>query len=358
MQTHRFVLVFTAVLLCLSGCSIVYPATIEVNPPTVVRITGADMVPCKQYEVCGTDLGIPFRVSNRATGFLFGDTFAARNPEDTTYSAWRSPIMLRSSTIPTRNSAITFDSAAGIVGKGFAPAIMHNGKWHDGEASVIPNDGISFNEPDAPYRAIVSFQSVTDWHPPDNPWQTRYAGLAVSWNGETFDRIGPDWNNPADNSSPFQMVSMQRDGKYVYLISVKSGRQQGPMLLQRVPWRQMLNQAAYQCWNGSSWGGQCQSLFDGVIGEPSLRRLNDGTWAMAYQDVAHKVIVTRHAAAPQGPWSNPKIQVRLSNWPLAYGGFIHPDSSPDNLVLLVSTWQRDLQGRTTRYDVSQVTSSL
>jgi hypothetical protein len=51
------------------------------------------------------------------------------------------------------------------------------------------------------------------------------------------------------------MWSMQRDKDYVYIFSVRSGRQFGPMMLQRVHYMHMFDKSQYQGWgwNGTSW---------------------------------------------------------------------------------------------------------
>lgn len=323
--------------------------------PNVTRLTGLDMEPCKQWQVCGTDLGIPFLLENGSVGYLFGDTFDTRNPEHTTRRGWRSPVMLRSSSWPSTHSAITFDSAAGIRTTGTAPSIIYNGKNTGGEFTVIPNDGVSFPEKNL---QVISYQSVRRWGGPGGSWHTNYSGLAWSLDGNRFERSGPIWPNNPGNTDPFQMVSMQRDGDFVYAISVRAGRQQGPMMLQRAPWDKVLVRSAWKCWNGEEWGRDCRAVINGRIGEPSLRKLRDGTWAMSYLNAGNGSIVTRTAAGPTGPWSSEQRQLAWWQLPNLYGGFIHPYSTRHNLTLMISTWQREENGKTSRYDVMQLNSNL
>ncbi len=155
------------------------------------------------------------------------------------------------------------------------------------------------------------------------------------------------------------MTSFQRDGAYVYMVSVAAGRQNGSMRLQRVAATQILNRSAYQCWSGgTTWGGACKALLTGRFGEPSLRKLADGTWVMAYLDIARGAIVTRTAKAPQGTWSSPKTRLTGAQLPNLYGGFIDPYSTKTNLRMSVSTWQRTNTGQTVRYDTSILKTSL
>jgi hypothetical protein len=324
------------------------------------RLTGVDMQNTTRFGVGGADLGIPFQLENGSVGFLFGDTFQGRDPGS---QGWRSNVMLRSAVTPSASTAIAFDSAAGLAGDGFAPELITSP--HDtsgqGEFSAIPNDGVSFpeNVDTGKPTQVVSYQSVRNWNNTGSQsWATNYSGLAVSYDGNTFQRVGTTWGNDGANSDPFQMVSMQRDGDYVYLLSVKAGRQYGPMMLRRVASDRILDSSAYECWNGSDWGGSCAPLLTGRFGEPSLRKLSDGTWTMAYLDLSIGSIVTRTATSPTGPWSNEKIQVTGLQLPALYGGFIHPYSTADNLTLIVSSWVGATATNPGRYDTNQFNGTL
>lgn len=315
------------------------------QPATLQRVTGADMPSCTQFQVCGTDLGIPYRLENGSVGYLFGDTFTSAQPGG---PGWRSNVMLRSTTVPSPSTRIVFDSAAGIAGNGYAPEIVASA--HDtsgrGEWTNIPTDGISFPETG---DQIISYMSVRTWDSHRADWETNHSGIAWSNDGNTFHHMGPIWANNGANNDPNQMMSMQRgDDGFVYIVSVRAGRQHTPVNLQRVPWDQMFNKDLYECWDGYGWGTNCEALFSGMIGEPSLRRLSDGTWAIAYLNLQKGAIVTRHASQPNGPWSAEKVQITGVELPNLYGGFIHPDSTPNNLTLMVSTWTNN------RYDVNQL----
>lgn len=321
------------------------------------RITGADLDTAHRWQVAGTDLGIPYVLENGAIGFLFGDTFSTARPEEN--RDWRSPVMLRSHSQPATQSII-WDNAAGVGGDGLAPAIMEK---EGGEFTVIPNDGISFSETG---RQIISFMSIEQWYKdPNRPgpngsgWKTRYAGLAYSDDGNTFIRTGLKWWNNDDNSDPYQMWTMQRDGDWVYIFSVRAGRQWGPMMLRRVRWDRMFAPREYECWGHRDgqwqWGNPCTPILEGHFGEPSVRRLRDGAWVMAYFNKAKGAIVTRTASGPDRVWTDEKIQVSHFQQPWLYGGFIHPWSStkPFDLHLMVSVWKQDGPGgSTTEYHVS------
>ncbi len=332
------------------------------------RLTGADLDTAQRWRVAGTDLGIPYVLENGSIGYLFGDTFGSAWPEEG--NDWRSPVMLRSNVHPNAPGGIVFDSAAKVAGNGRAPELFFNAHdtrkvWGNppSEFTAIPNDGISFPETK---RQIISFMSVNHWDPNGLAmWRTGYAGLAYSDNGNDFVRLkDPIWPNNEANTDPFQMWTMQRDGEWVYVYSVRAGRQFGPMMLRRVHWTKMFYKEEYQCWgkNGADWGWgpTCTPLFEGFIGEPSVRRLSDGTWAMTYLNTVIGSIVSRKATRPEGPWSNEKIQLTTLEEPALYGGFIHPwsTSKPNDLHMMVSKWTRGPDGRSTAYHVSHYVGTL
>lgn len=333
----------------------------------LTRDTGTDMQSCADFFVCGTDLGIPFTLPNNiSTGYLFGDTFAVQGPfvKDNelppTGDQYRAQVLLQSDTIPTKGQPIIFNGAAGLenVKTGTAPEFL--GQWH-----ILVNDGISL--PDG--SIVVSYQHTVEVdNPADNTWHTDYAGLAWSPDGNHFSLIGPRWENTPDNNDPYQMWSMQRDGNYVYIVSDKAGRKQGPMMLFRVPWNEMLNGDAYTYWNGTDWDTKqnAKPMMVGHFGEPSLRKLRDGTWVLGYTDYsgAPKIVTQTlqdPSSGPEGSWDIPKVQLTWQRQPFLYGGFIHPDSTADNLILMVSVWERQKDGsehgKLVRYDVSHFVGS-
>ncbi|UYM07175.1 DUF4185 domain-containing protein [Solicola gregarius] len=323
-------------------------------------ITGVGKDPDRRWRVVGTDLGIPYVLENGSIGYLFGDTFSSALPGG---PDWRSPVMLRSASQPGSPGGIVFDNAAGVAGDGLAPEIMYNGhKTDDGagtpEFTVIPNDGISFPETG---DQIISYMSIREWYDQGVPrWRTNYAGIAHSTDsGNHFTRTPYVWWNNDANNDPFQMWTMQRgDDGYVYIFSVAPGRQVGPMMLRRVPWDAMFDQGAYQGWgyaNGKwDWNNPCTPILEGSMGEPSVRKLQDGTWAMSYLREGDTAIVTRTAEGPDKPWSPEVVQVTFAQEPYLYGGFIHPwsNSGPGNLHLMVSKWT------TEAYHVSQFVGML
>jgi hypothetical protein len=317
-----------------------------------------------QWHVNGTDLGIPFALGKGTTGFLFGDTFDAPGVGG---PGWRSPVLLLSMDRPS--DGISFS------GSGFAPQIVdsaHSGCG--GEFTIIPNDGVRL--PDG--RTIVSFMSVRDWAGlcPDvypGQWRTNYAGLASATTtstatGDHFTRAPIQFGNDLGNLDPFQMQTMQYDdvSGYVYFYSVRAGRQVGPMMLQRVTSKDILDKGSYECWsssgnggNAGTWGKSCSSVLPETdFGEPSVRKLDNCVWAMSY--LAGGRIVTRTASKPEGPWTDEHVQVTAAEQPCLYGGFIHPSSTASDLHLMVSAWgdSNATCGHGAKYGVDHFSGSL
>lgn len=313
------------------------------------------------FDVNGTDLGIPFLIGKSDVGFLFGDTFSTPLPPAPGVDGhWRSPVMLHSASRPSD----------GIVLTGSGAQIMDSAKSGcNGEFTIIPNDGVTLKDG----RQVVSYMSIKNWKgvcPEDYPglWRTNYAGMAVSVaGGGSFARAPIRFGNDDANQDAFQMQTMQLDGDYVYVYGVRAGRQHGPMMLQRVRSEAILERGAYECWNGEGWGGACVSVLRGAgggpdgefeMGEPSVRKLDDCTWAMAYLESGR--IVTRSASRPEGPWSGVHEQVSFAEQPCLYGGFIHPMSTAQDLHLMVSTWgdAGSCGGASGRYAVDHFVGTL
>lgn len=304
----------------------------------VADLSGANSQLMALGQINGTDLGITFETSD-GYGMVVGDSFLTNHPGEGT-AGWQSNAMFHSSNKPDANNLMQFEYAYGANGGNDAPELIPSP--HDtsgtGEWSAIPNDVVQLSNGDM----VMSYQSVRHWNSDEKQeWVTNYAGLAVSKDGgHTWDRdAGPKWMNDEGNNSPDQMVSMQRDDDgYVYMASVKSGRQYGDMVLKRVHEDDILNKAAYE---------QLGTPFSGNFGEPSLRKLDDGTWMIAYLDKTRNAIYSRVASSPAAGWSAEKMQVPgydvdgeegVQN---LYGGFIHPASTKGNVVFTVSQWKSD-----------------
>ena len=60
--------------------------------------------------------------------------------------------------------------------------------------------------------------------------------------------------------------------------------------------------------------------------------------AAHHLDTTQGKITLRTAATPQGAWSAPVTLVDTTEYPKAYGGFIHPWSTDKDLYFTISEW--------------------
>lgn len=330
------------------------------------RDTGMDSQACEAYEICGTDLGQPFLMPDGSIGYLFGDTFKVPGPFLKNVEGgdnYRAQAMLVSRDLPKDAVPINFSGAGGLETNGKAGDLLDG--WH-----MLVNDGVSLPNGDI----IISYQHTFDVENGDHSWYTDYSSLAISHdNGQTFEKLDIRWGNDplGANDDPYQMWSMQLDGDYVDIVSVRSGRRTGDMMLFRVPWDKMVDKSAYEYWDGEKWGEQsaAKPIDRGHFGEPSLRKISDGTWVLEYADYwGYPKLVTRtlkdNSSGPAGEWNKPKVQVTSKDLPNPYGGGVHPYSTKDNLIMMVSTWQTSgtskaiSERQLKRYDVSHYITNL
>jgi Domain of unknown function (DUF4185) len=331
--------VLTATL-ALAGCGSNGPNTAAI---LVEKLTGPDG-PNNTYgrwNIKATDLGIMWDNNAGQVLAAFGDTHGdawvgpgggAVGPGD---ANWRSNVLLRSGD-SLLGDGMRFDSA--VTGAdGRARDLLPGRHQPDGigEVTKIPTAGVAVNS-----RQYLGFMSVRHWGPAGQ-WDTNYARIAYSDdNGVTWSTAGaPTWDNPGFTDR-FQQQSFVRDGGYVYVYGTPSGRN-GSAYLARVPEALMLTQAAYQYWNGTTWitgnEGVAAAVLGGPVSELSVRHdAYSGKWLMMY--LQGGVIVLRSAPAATGPWSGAQVVVGADDYPMLYGGFMHPWSSGGTIYFTMSQW--------------------
>jgi hypothetical protein len=59
---------------------------------------------------------------------------------------------------------------------------------------------------------------------------------------------------------------------------------------------------------------------------------------MTYLDPIRGDLVLREANSPQGEWTAPSTLIDTAEYPKAYGGFIHPWSTSNELYFTISEW--------------------
>ncbi|MEV6334426.1 DUF4185 domain-containing protein [Nocardia vinacea] len=321
------------------------PLTAAIAPPLVEsvdlvgQVTGhgsanrTDM----RWQVDGTDLGIMWETKPGEVAVAFGDTFGdgwtsggVGGPD------WRSNV-LGYSTDHDLADGLGIDTMV-QDSRCHATELLSSRKIKNWETTTIPTSGFAIGQ-----RQFMSYMSVNHWSRIPGLWSTNYGGLAYSDdNGRTWVK---DQHARWDNFfglGRFQVAAMVPQGNYVYMFGTPNGRV-GMIGLARVPRTEVLNKTAYQYWVGGTWApaaeNQATPLVLGMASELSVRFDKDTEqWQMVYLDSARSAIVMRTAASPQGAWTDGIQLVSTDDYPKAYGGFIHPWSTSEDLYFTISAW--------------------
>ncbi|MEU4314610.1 DUF4185 domain-containing protein [Nocardia sp. NPDC024068] len=292
-----------------------------------------------RWQVDGTDLGLMWETKPGQIAVAFGDTFGAGWRPGGMGGAdqdWRSNV-LGYSTDRDLSDGLTLD---GMVqdSRCHAAELLGSRKIKNWETTTIPTSGFAVGD-----RQYLSYMSVNRWSRIPGMWWTNYGGLAYSDdNGATWVKDQhARWEN-LFGLGRFQVAAMVPHGDHVYMFGTPNGRI-GMLGLARVPADEVLNRSAYQYWVNGNWMPaaefQATPLVPGAASEVSVRvDPETGSWQMVYLDVVRGEIVLRTADEPQGVWTEPVRLLSTTDYPMAYGGFIHPWSTARDLYFTVSSW--------------------
>ncbi|MEU8895253.1 DUF4185 domain-containing protein [Nocardia sp. NPDC048505] len=290
-----------------------------------------------RWQVDGTDLGLMWETKPGEVAVVFGDTFGdgwvfsgAGGPD------WRSNV-LGFSTDRELGDGLSIDTFV-QDSRCHAAEFLASRKVKNWETTVIPTSGFALGN-----RQYLSYMSVNRWSRVPGMWSTNYGGLAYSDDGgHTWVKDQhAKWDN-IFGLGKFQVAAMVPQGDYVYMFGTPNGRV-GVISLARVPKAQVLNKSAYQYWVEGSWApaaeNQSTAVVMGLASEISVRYdAAAKQWQMVYLDPGKGAIVVRHAAEPQGIWTDGTTLVSTAEYPKAYGGFIHPWSTAEDLYFTISAW--------------------
>lgn len=292
-----------------------------------------------RWQVDGTDLGLFWETEPGKVAMVFGDTFG----EGWVYGGagadtadWRSNV-LAYSTDKTLDDGIVIDSMV-QDSPCHAAELLGSRKIRNWETTTIPTSGFALGR-----RQFLSYMSVNHWSKVPGMWLTNYGGLAYSDDGgQTWTKDQhARWENMF-GVGRFQVAAMVPHGDYVYMFGTPNGRI-GVIGLARVRKDDVLNKTAYQYWVDGNWAPAAENsatpLVLGMASELSVRfDAESGRWQMVYLDSAAGQIVLRTAAEPQGRWTDAAPLVSTTDYPRAYGGFIHPWSTARDLYFTMSAW--------------------
>lgn len=311
------------------------PIDVPNKPATTVKL--ADLTgpgtSAKKFGVGGTDLGIPVRQPNGKIAYIFGDTF---ENDGVGGPGWRSPVLLR--TEPGLDKKLEFISAAG---GNYAKQILPYGRPSRTYTTWLPTDAITIGN-----RMVLHFMVNNGLK------NVVWSQLAYSDdNGENW-QLAPNaiWQGGEDNRLRQLWTMARGDDGYVYTMSTAFTRAD-PIILYRVPETRILEKNAYEPWgfaNGVwAWGNPATPILQGKFGELCLRKV-EHKWVLSWfnegeYDISVKVfdhptsdltVARTYKPIRGGDWG------RESHTSVAqlYGGYIHPDSTLNDLHLIVSQW--------------------
>jgi len=274
------------------------------SDPASVNQTGAD------YGVDGTDLGSSF-LYNDLTYIVFGDTF------DVGKSDWRCNVLAISRDDDPRDG-VTFDRM--IEDRlGHAAELLPAKRIDNDEITVIPTYGVAVGN-----RLFLHYMSVEHWGAPGH-WALGSAGFAWS------DDAGETWTKDADAILPgdtnWGQVAIVEDGDYLYLFGIPGGRY-GDAKLARIASDRLLDIDEWEYWDGNAWSGNVDEaavVVGGPVGELSVRwNSHYERWLMMYLIDDEGLIVLRTAPDLKGPWDEPRVVVRSTNYPALYAPYMYP----------------------------------
>jgi hypothetical protein len=293
-------------------------------------ITGRDSRndTAKRWGIHGTDLGHMFWHGGKLH-MVFGDTFAfpglgGRN--------WRSNTMARIADPDPRNGLLFEAMVEGPRGK--AKELIPSRKVDGVEKTVIPTYGVSIND-----RMYLHYMSVRNWGE-HGRWVVGHSGIAYS------DDDGENWSTPEEavwpRGSGFEQVAFVKEDGMLYSFGISEGRWSGVRLRRVVPAR-ILEQDAYEFWDGKDWvsdGSSAAIVVPAPAGELSVAWSEpQRRWLMMYLHPERRAVVVRNASRLTGPWSDAQVVVTADEYPGLYAPYIVPGSEINgDVYYTMSMW--------------------
>lgn len=317
----------------------------------LTKITGEDSCNStgSRFGFLATDLGILWDDGRQGVLAAFGDTYGegwCGNGAGPGHADWRYNVIARS-TNTDLDAGLKFDS---VVQRedGFAGQVLSSDRTGMHEHTVIPTAGLAVHG-----RNYLGYMSVRQWGAP-GVWHTNYAGLAYSDDGghtwaKSDSAVWPNhrqgwfsrFRRRDQGGHPFQMIAFAgvQDG-YVYLLGTPNGRF-GSGHLARAGADDLLEPAAYEYWNGSSWARDpfdAAPVLPAPVAELSVQyNRYFEQWFAVHLDEHRAAIVLRTAPELVGPWSDGDVIVAGAQYPALYGGFQHPWAADKPAVYFTMT---------------------
>ncbi|MEV0373990.1 DUF4185 domain-containing protein [Streptomyces sp. NPDC050636] len=307
--------------------------TKALNVSLVKDLTGPGIT--DRFGMAATDLGVPARAPDGRLLFVFGDTW-----EDQPFgNDWRAPVALYSETTDLAQGI----EWSGAVGGDRAQQLWQYDHGNPEFDTVLPGDVITIGDTMYLHVAVQKPYPTVVW---TEIWKSTDSGA-------TWEHTGCRWGRPGDPglSPHFQMVTWgQGNNGYVYCWSTRfDGRES--IIMHRVPEDQITNPTAYEPWTRTGWGrwgDEAAFVLTGQYRELCLRPI-DGKWLFTGLDGVGGRIVAHILDVPDGDPGPGYTLVKGVTWPendpkagrvaQAYGGYVIPGSTLNDLHITVSQWE-------------------
>lgn len=237
-----------------------------------------------RHGLSGTDLGVSFAFGERLV-FLFGDSWTLDRADQDVDSAATCALALPARGVPALR---WLERAGGRFAPLTVPGLAFAGM-------DVPVEGVAVGA-----RAYVFFSS--GW--------SKKAGrhshsVCAHTTGGSLEALAVDHRVATER---FVNVSVVVDGGTAWVFGTGAYRK-SPVFLARVAAAELGDRAAWRYWPDFAAAEKDAKplIASDCLGELSVRRLGDGTWAMTANAAAPRGIHLRTATAPTGPWSDPVV---------------------------------------------------
>ncbi|KAF2195060.1 hypothetical protein K469DRAFT_681423 [Zopfia rhizophila CBS 207.26] len=158
------------------------------------------------------------------------------------------PVILRSAIHPAEPNGAVFDNAARVLSDDRGPEIMHNG--HNSDDGDPGNNTIEISvivrERRGSRACAHGREDGAGTNQANHGRPTTLVPSSPTTETPSLSSTRPTGPKIPAIPAPSRYEQCSATGDYVYVYSVRAGRQHGLMILQRVRWDSMLGPAAYE----------------------------------------------------------------------------------------------------------------
>jgi hypothetical protein len=280
----------------------------------------------KRLDICGTDLGTMAEVGGTIV-LAFGDTFGWQGDGCQRFGPnMRSNVIGFTTDKDPSDGVVIEDWLTDEDGRAIAAIEGRHEPPFSGEFTKIPTAMVVVG--DTLYMHYMSVHGFTL----GSAWLCNFSRFIASTDGgRTWDRGTRDFG---DFQSSFNMLALSAQagtgneaGNYVYAIGTPCGRSSGARVA-RVEAQDLRQTAAWEYWDGAAWSkdrAQAAEIIKPGVGEGSLVWNADiGRWMYAALNELSSALELRFAERPEGPWSEPAVLARTSDYSTPYGAYMTP----------------------------------